>query len=249
MSAVLKPIAKVFQGVLAGTISLAVSTVSNTILLAVVLARFVIMSILRTTSTVVEFAGETVVNGMAFVIETVFSVLTFVVQTVTNSLLFFLNQLVSIWRVVVTIVTTLLGESCFLTKTLFKRMVDAFKDLILSLKAFGKGFRGLAPVMKAQAADFKSDVGVKAMIKQSVAAFKQSVMYIIVGDEGKLSDGLVPNVFSEVFMVLPLSFDLGKVILSGTFDVAKEALSSSVSILGELLSLRGITLGCSGKLS
>lgn len=249
MSAILKPIAKVLQGVAAGTIALAVSTVTNAILLAVVLARFIIMTILRTTSSVVEFVGETVINGMSFVIETVFSVLTFVVQTVINSILFLLNQLVSVWRVVVTIITTLLGESCFLTKTLFKRMLDAFKDLVLSLKAFAKGFKGLAPVMKAQATDFKSGVGVKAMIKQSVAAFKQSVMYIVLGDEGTLTDGLVPNVFSELFRVLPLSFDLGKVILMGTFDVTKEALSSTASILAELVSLKGITLGCSGNVS
>ena len=247
MSAILKPIAKVIEGVAAGTIALAVSSVTNAILLAVVLARFVIMSILRTTSSVVEFVGETVINGMSFVVETVFSVLTFVVQTVINSILFLLNQLVSVWRVVVTIITTLLGESCFLTKTLFKRMVDAFKDLILSLKAFAKGFKGLAPVLKAQATDFKSGVGVKAVIKQSVSAFKQSAMYIIMGDEGKLTDGLIPNVFTELFKVLPLSFDLGKIILTGTFDVAKEALSSSVSILLELISLKGITVGCSGK--
>lgn len=249
MSAILKPIAKVLQGVAAGTIALAVSTVTNAILLAVVLARFIIMTILRTTSSVVEFVGETVINGMSFVIETVFSVLTFVVQTVINSILFLLNQLVSVWRVVVTIITTLLGESCFLTKTLFKRMLDAFKDLVLSLKAFAKGFKGLAPVMKAQATDLKSGVGVRAMIKQSVAAFKQSVMYIVLGDEGTLTDGLVPNVFSELFRVLPLSFDLGKVILMGTFDVTKEALSSTASILAELVSLKGITLGCSGNVS
>lgn len=248
-AALLKPIAKVLQGVAAGTIALAISTVTNTILLAVVLARFVIMSILRTTSSVVEFAGETLINGMAFVIDTVFSGLTFVVQTVINSLLFLLNQLVSVWRVVVTVVTTLLGESCFLGKTLFKRTLDLMKDLSLSLKAFATGFKGLAPVMKAQAVDFKSDVGVKAIIKQSVSAFKQSVMYILMGDEGKITDGLVPNVFFEMFKILPLSFDLGKVIFVGTFDVAKEALSSSVSILAELVSLKGIVVGCSGKIS
>lgn len=79
MSAVLKPIAKVLQGVAAGTIALVVSSVSNAILLAVVLARFVIMSILRTTSSVAKFAGETIISGMAFVTETMFSVLTFLV--------------------------------------------------------------------------------------------------------------------------------------------------------------------------
>ncbi|CAM9790714.1 unnamed protein product [Ectocarpus sp. 13 AM-2016] len=245
----LKPIAKILEGVVAGTIALTLSTVSNAILLAVVLARFVIMSILRTTSTFVEFAGETVINSTSFIVETVFSILTFVVQTVTNSLLFLLNQLVSIWRVVVTIITTLLGESCFLTKTVFRRMVDAFKDLILSIKAFGEGFKGLAPVMKAQTTDFQSGVGVKAVIKQSVASFKQSATYIVLGDEGSLTDGLLPNVFFELFKVLPLSFDLGKVILVGTLGVAKEAMSSSASILRELVSLKGISLGCSGKTS
>lgn len=103
--------------------------------------------------------------------------------------------------------------------------------------------------MKAQAMNFKSDVVIKAMIKQSVSAFKQSVAYIVIGDEGKLTDGLVPNVFLEFFKVLPLSFDLGKVILTGTVDVAKEALLLSVSIFAELVSLKGITLGCSGKMS
>lgn len=48
--------------------------------------------------------------------------------------------------------------------------------------------------------------------------------------------------------VNPLSFDLGKVILAGTLDVAKEALSSSGSILAELISLKGVVLGCSGKM-
>lgn len=249
IGAVVKPVAKLAQGIVAGTIALAISSVTNTIILAVVLARFVVMSILRTASTAIEFAGETVLNTMAFVRDTVFSILTFVVQTITNFLLFLLNQLVSVWRVVVAIVMTLIGESCFLTKTPFRRMVDAFKDLILSLKAFSKGFKGLSPVMKAQAKDLKSGVGVKAMIKQSVSAFLKSVMYIVVGDEGKLSDGLVPNVASELFKVLPLSFDLGKIVLFGTIDVAKEALASSASILKEPISLKSIRVGCSGNVS
>ncbi|CAM9211936.1 unnamed protein product [Pylaiella littoralis] len=246
---IMKAVVRIVQCIVAGTLALAISTVTNAIMLAVILARFTIMSILRTTSSVVEFAGETLLNTMAFVRDTVFAILTFMVQTVTNTLLFVLNQLVSVWRVVVVIVTTVVGESCFLTKTLFRRVLDAFKDLILCLEAFSKGFKGLPAVLKAQQTDLKSGVGVKSMIKQSVSAFKQSVMYIVMGDEGNLSDGLVPNVAVEMFKVLPLSYDLGKVILTGTIGVAKEALVSSGSILRELASLKNIKLGCSGNVS
>ena len=248
VASVLKIFPKIIVRVLAGTASLAISSVTNTLLMAVVLIRFVLMTLLRSLSTVVEFVGETLINMIAFIRDTVFSVLTFVVQTITSVVLFVLNQFVSVWRLVVTLVTVALGETCFLTKTTIKRIVDAVKDLVLSLQAFAKGVPGMVKVLKAQSVDVKKGVDVKTIIKQAVNSFKESVMYILKGDENKITDGLIPNIFVEVFKALPLTFDLAKLILMGTWDISKETLGVAFSSLKELTSLKGIKLGCSGKL-
>lgn len=240
--------AKVVERVVAGTVALAVSSVSNALLMAVVLTRFILMTILRSTSTAVEFAGETFLNVISFVRDTVFAVLTFVVQTATNTAIFLLNQLVSVWRTVVMVVSVLLGETCFLTKTMFKRTVDIGKDLALSLQAYATGFKGMLKVVKAQKADFETGVDVKSIVKQSVSAFKASLSYVILGDEGNLMDGLVPNVLQEAFAVLPLSVDLAKTLFFGIFEVSKETLGTSLQLVKELVSLKGIKMGCMGKI-
>lgn len=249
IAAVLQTISKVTVRVLAGTASLAISSLTNSLLMAVVLIRFVLMTLLRSLSSVVEFVGETTINVISFVRDTVFSVLTFVVQTITSTILFVLNQFVSIWRLVVTLVTVALGETCFLTKTAIKRIVDALKDVILSLQAFATGVPGMVKVLKAQSVDVKKGVDVKSIIKQAVESFKGTLMYILKGDENKITDGLIPNVFIEVFKSLPLTFDLAKLILLGTWDISKETLSVAFSSLKELTSLKGIKLGCIGKVS
>lgn len=249
VGSVLKVVPQVAVRVLAGTASLAISSLTNSILMAVVLVRFVLMTVLRTLSTVVEFVGETTINLISFVRDTVFSVLTFVVQTITSTILFVLNQFVSVWRLVVTLVTISLGEACFLAKTTVKRIADALKDVMLSLKAFSEGVPGMVTVLKAQSVDMEKNVDVKTIIKEAVSSFKGSIMYILKGDENQITDGLIPNVFIEVFKSLPLTFDLAKLILMGTWDISKETLSVSFSSLKELTSLKGIQLGCTGKIS
>lgn len=244
-----KALVQLILKLLSGVSALAISTVTNTLLLGVVLVRFVVMSALRPLSSAVEFAGETTLNILAFTRDTVFSVLTFIVQTVTSSILFILNQIVAIWRLVMTIITSVLGETCFLTKTVIKRIQDFAKDISLSLKAFVQGPKGLKAVVKAQIKDVKTGVDVKTVIKQSVSAFKDTLVYIIMGDEGKPMDGIIPAVFTELFQILPLSFDLGKLILQGTYEVSKETISTSITVLKELISLKGIKIGCSGGVS
>jgi len=197
----------------------------------------------------VSFVGETTINTLAFVRDTVFSILTFVVQTVTSIVLFVLNQFVSVWRLVVTIVTALLGETCYLAHKGIGRFFDAISDFMLSLQAFSAGLPGLAKVFKAQAVDVKTGVDLKGIITQAFTSFVDTLAYIVVGDEKKLSDGLVPNLFTEVFKSLPLSFDLAKLILKGTVDVSKETLGVAFSSLKELTSLTGIMAGCRGKAS
>jgi len=248
VSAVLKIFPKILLRLLAGTVSLAISSVTNAILMAVVLIRFVLMTVLRSLSSTIEFVGETTLNIISFVRDTVFSILTFIVQTITSIVLFVLNQFVSVWRLVVTLITVALGETCFLTKTTIKRIVDALKDVFLSLQAFIKGVPAMTKVLKAQSVDVKKNVDVKTIIKQSVRAFKDSIIYILKGDENKITDGIIPNIFIEVFKALPLTFDLAKLILMGTFDISKETLGVAFSSLKELISLKGITLGCSGKI-
>lgn len=247
-AAVLKIFPKIALGLISGTVSLAVSSFINSILMAIVLIRFIIMTVLKSLSAVIEFVGETTLNIISFTRDTVFSVLTFVVQTITSSILFILNQFVSIWQLIISLVTVGLGETCYLAKTSVKRVIDALKDIMLSLQAFAKGIPGLVKVLKAQGQDVKKGVDVKTIIKQSVASFKKSIMYILKGDENKITDGIIPNVFIEVFKALPLSFDLGKLILVGTFDISKETLLVALSSLKELTSLKGIAAGCSGKL-
>lgn len=233
-----------------GVASIAITTITNTLLLAVLLVRFIILAVLKSLGHIVEFTGETFLNSVSFVRDTVFAVLTFIVQTVVGTILFVLNQFVMMWSLVVRVVSVVLGETCFVAKTGVKRFVDAMKDFVLVLKAFSSGIKGLKTVVKAQQKDLKtgmSGVGLKSTIKQSMKSFKDVLMYILKGDEGKIMDGIVPNVFMETFKVLPLSFDLGTLVLSGTFDVSKEVLSSAFSILKELLTLKDIKLGCSGK--
>lgn len=246
---VLKMVKKVVVGILAGTASLAVSTVTNGILMAVILVRFVVMTLLRLLSSSVSFIGETTVNTISFIRDTVFSILTFVVQTLTSCVLFILNQFVSVWRLVVTIITAGLGETCYLAHKTVGRFFDAISDYMLSLQAFGSGLPGMAKVFKAQAVDVKTGVNLKSIIGQAISAFADTLVYIVVGDEKKLSDGLVPNLFTEVFKSLPLSFDLAKLILKGTVDVSKETLGVAFSSLKELTSLTGIMAGCRGKAS
>lgn len=246
---VLKAVKKVVVGLLAGVSSIAISTLTNGILMAVILVRFVVMTLLRSLSSTVTFVGETTINAVSFIRDTVFSILTFVVQTVTSSVLFILSQFVAVWRLVVTIVTAALGETCYLGRKTVGRFFDAISDFMLSLKAFGSGVPGMAKVFKAQAADVKTGVNVKAIIGQAISSFKETLMYIVVGDEKKLSDGLVPNLFLETFKTIPLSFDLAKLILKGTFDISKETLGLALSSLKELTSLSGILAGCRGKAS
>ncbi len=244
---VLKAVKKVVVGLLAGVSSLAISTLTNGILMAVILVRFVVMTLLRSLSSTVTFVGETTINAVSFIRDTVFSILTFVVQTVTSSVLFVLSQFVAVWRLVVTIVTAALGETCYLARTTVGRLFDAISDYMLSLQAFGSGLPGLSKVMKAQATDATTTVNLKSIIGQAIKAFVDTLVYIVVGDEKKLSDGLVPNLFLETFKTIPLSFDLAKLILKGTFDISKETLGLALSSLKELTSLSGIMAGCRGK--
>lgn len=246
---VLQIIPKVLIGTLSVIASLAVSTVTNGILMAVILVRFVVMTLLRSLSSTVTFVGESTLNAISFIRDTVFSVLTFIVQTVTSLVLFTLNQFLAVWRLVVTLVTVALGETCYLGHKTIDRVFDAFGDIVSSLAAFSSGPTGLIKVLKAQAVDIKSGVGVKAIIKQALLSFKNTLVYILMGDEKTISDGLVPNVFVEVFRALPLSFDLAKLILTSTFDISKETLSTAFSSLVELTSLAGILEGCRGTAS
>lgn len=246
---VLKMVKKVVVGILSGTASIAVSTLTNGILMAVILIRFVVMTLLRSLSSSVSFIGETAINTISFIRDTVFSILTFVVQTLTSCILFILNQFVSVWRLVVTIITATMGETCYLGHKTVGRFFDFIGDYMLSLQAFSSGLPGLAKVLKAQAVDVKTGVNAKSIIGQAIKSFVDTLVYIIVGDEKKLSDGLVPNLFTEVFKSLPLSFDLAKLILKGTVDISKETLGVAFSSLKELISLSGIMDGCRGKAS
>lgn len=245
----LKVVKKIVVGILSGVSSIAVSTVTNTVLAAVVLVRFVVMILLRSLGSTVTFVGETAINTISFVRDTVFSILTFVVQTVTSTVLFILNQFVSVWRLVVTILTATLGETCYLAQKSVGRIFDFVSDYMLSLQAFSAGLPGLAKVLKAQATDVKTGVNLKYIIGQAIRSFVDTLVYLIMGDEKKFSDGIVPNLFTEVFKTLPLSFDLGKLILTGTVDIAKETLGIAFSSLKELTSLSGIMAGCRGTAS
>ena len=62
VAAVLKIFPKILVRLLAGTASLAISSVTNAILMAVVLIRFVLMTVLRSLSSTIEFVGETTLN-------------------------------------------------------------------------------------------------------------------------------------------------------------------------------------------
>ncbi|CAM9272537.1 unnamed protein product [Ectocarpus sp. 12 AP-2014] len=240
---------KIVVGIICGVASLIFSTITNAILAAVLLIRFVVMTLLRSLASSVSFVGETTINTLAFVRDTVFSILTFVVQTVTSIVLFVLNQFVSVWRLVVTIVTVLLGETCYLAHKGIGRVFDAVSDYMLSLQSFSAGLPGLSKVLKAQAVDVSTGVNLKGIIKQAMTSFVDTLVYLVVGDEKKLSDGLVPNLFAEVFKTLPLTFDLTKLILKGTLDVSKETLGVAFSSLKELTSLTGIMAGCRGTAS
>lgn len=238
----------IFMNLIPGIFAMALSMVTNAILMAVVLARFVIMSILKTTSNAVEFVGETFLNSISFIRDTVFSVLTFIVQTIINSITFIINQFVLVWSLLVRVVAVVLGETCFMTKSLFKRALDLLKDLSLVSKAFLKGIKAMAPVVKAQTTDVKlAFTNIKDVIKAMVGSIKDSLKYIAMGDEGKIMDGIIPNVFTEVFQVLPLSLDLSKLILIGTFDISKQTLVAIMGSLKELINLKDIKLGCQGK--
>lgn len=239
--------AKAIGNIFLGIIALIFSSVVNALLAAVLIVRFVVMIVLRTTSNVVEFVGETTINLFAFVRDTIFAILTFVVQTVTSIVLFVLNQFVSVWRLVVTLITVLLGETCYLSKKGAGRVMDAAKDFMGSLATFAKGVPGLMKVVKAQANDVKTGVDVKSIVKQAFASIKESIMYILMGDEGSVMDGIIPNVFIEVFRALPLTVDLGKLILLGTWDISKETLSVAFSSLKELMSLKDVFSICKGK--
>ncbi|CAN0521018.1 unnamed protein product [Ectocarpus sp. 12 AP-2014] len=245
----LKVVKKIVVGIICGVSSIAISTLTNAILVAVILVRFVVMTLLRSLASTVSFVGETSINTLSFIRETIFSILTFIVQTTTSSVLFVLSQLVSVWRLVVTILTATLGETCYLATNGIGRFFDFFSDYFLSLGAFRSGVPGLAKVLKAQADDVKTGVNLGSIIKQAIQSFVDTLVYILKGDENKFSDGIVPNLFTEVFKMLPLSFDLGKLILQGTFDISKETLGVAFSSLTELASLRGIMAGCRGKAS
>ena len=240
---------KIVIGIVCGVSSIVVSYVTNAVLAAVILVRFVVMTLLRSLSSTVTFVGETTINTLSFVRDTVFSILTFVVQTVTSIVLFVLNQFVSVWRLVVAIITATLGETCYLAHKGVGRIFDFIDDFMLSLQAFSSGLPGLAKVLKAQATDVKTGVGLTSIIMQAIESFVDTVYYLIMGDEKKFSDGLVPNLFTEMFKTLPLSFDLGKLILTGTVDIAKETLGIAFSSLKELTSLSGIMAGCRGTAS
>ena len=246
---VVKMIMKIIVGIICGVSSLVISTLANGILMAVILARFVVMTLLRSLASTVSFVGETTINALSFIRETIFSILTFVVQTVTSTVLFSLSQLVSVWRLLVTILTATLGETCYLATNGIGRVFDFFSDYMLSLQAFQSGLPGLAKVLKAQVDDVKTGVNLGSIISQAIQSFVDTLFYILKGDENKFSDGIVPNLFTEVFKVLPLSFDLGKLILQGTIDVSKETLGVAFSSLKELASLKGIAAGCLGKAS
>ncbi len=245
----LKIAQKILVGIVSGVASLAISTLTNGLLLAVILIRGVVMSLLRPLGSTVRFVGETTVNTLSFVRDTVFSILTFVVQTVTSVVLFVLNQFVSIWRLVVTIVTALLGETCYFATKTVGRVFDAISDILLSLQAFGSGLPGLGKVLKAQGTDVTQTVDIKSMISQAISSFADTLAYIVMGDEKKLSDGLIPNVFTEFLKSLPLSFDLAKLILKETVNISKETLTVAFSSLKELLSLKGVLAGCRGKVT
>ncbi|CBN80335.1 EsV-1-27 [Ectocarpus siliculosus] len=118
------------------------------------------MTLLRSLASTVSFVGETTINTLSFIRETVFSILTFVVQTVTSTVLFILSQLVSVWRLVVVIITATLGETCYLATNGIDRVFDFFSDYMLSLQAFRSGLPGLAKVLKAQVDDVKTGVNV-----------------------------------------------------------------------------------------
>lgn len=238
---------KVVVGILSGIASIAISTVTNAILMAVLVARFVIMTLLRPLSSAVAFVGETTVNAITFVRDTVFSILTFVVQTVTSIVLFVLNQIVAVWRLVITVMHSLLGETCYLVTSTVGRFFDAISDFMLSLQAFSTGGKGLTKVLKAQATDATQNVDLKGIISQAVSSFAKTLAYVVVGDEKKLSDGLVPNVLTEVLKAVPMSFDLAKLILVETVNISKETLTAAFSSLGELLSMKGVLSGCQGK--
>jgi len=244
-----KVVKKIVIGIICGVGSLIFSTLTNAILAAVLIIRFVVMTLLRSLSSTVSFVGDTTINTISFVRDTIFSILTFVVQTITSIMLFILNQFVSVWRLVVTIVTALLGETCYLAHKGVGRVFDAVSDYMLSLQAFSAGLPGLAKVFKAQAADVKTGLNLKSIISQAISTFVDTIYYLIMGDEDKLSDGLIPNLFTEVFKTLPLSFDLGKLILKGTLDISKETLGVAFSSLKELTSLTGIMAGCRGTAS
>lgn len=99
----------------AGVSSIAVTTITNKLLAAVLLITFIIMSVLRSTSAIVEFAGETLLNSLAFVRDTVFTILTFMIQTIfVNVDLFVVNQFDMLWSLVVRVISVMLGETCFL---------------------------------------------------------------------------------------------------------------------------------------
>lgn len=229
-----------------GVASLVITTLTNNLFVAVLLVRFLILTVLKTLGHAVQFAGETTLNLLSFVRDTVFAILTFTVQTLVGTLPFVLNQFVMVWSLVVRVVSVVLGETCFAAKTGVARFVDALRDFALVLKAFTKGVSGLKDAVKVQRKDITAGLpggGVKGVIKQSLTCS----CYVLKGDDGKITDGIMPNVFVETFKVVPLSFDLGKLILAGTYDVSKEAFSSALSILKELLILKEISLGCREK--
>lgn len=239
----LKFLVKLVQKIIAGLAATVVVAIADTLVIAIILVRFIIMTALKSTLTVIEFAGETTLNVVAFVRDTAFSVMTFIVQTVTSVVLFALNQIVSVWRVFVSLISIGLGGTCFLAKNLSKRIIDLGKDMALILKAFAKGFKGLTPAVKAQVGDLKGSNGFKPIVKQSIGQVKDILMYIVKGDGGFL-DGIVPSFLTELFQVLPMSFDLAKVILQGTVQVSKETISASLSILKELVTMKDIMTIC-----
>ena len=243
---VAKRVAKMIAHILLAIIALIFSTAVNALLAAVLVARFVVMTILRTLSTAVEFVGETTINIFAFARDTLFAILTFAVQTATSIILFVLNQFVSVWRLVVTVVTVLLGETCYLTKKGVTRVFDAAKDFMASFATVSKGIPGFMKVLKAQGTDVKSGVDVKGVLSQAITTVIDTIVYILMGDEGTIMDGIIPNVFIEVFRALPLTVDLGRLILIGTWDISKETLSVAFSSLKELLSLTEVFSICKG---
>ncbi|CAN0207764.1 unnamed protein product [Scytosiphon promiscuus] len=243
---------KVVVGIVCGVSSIVVSTVTNAVLAAVVLVRFVVMILLRSLSSTVTFVGETAINTIYFFCERYRLLYPHVCRSDCDEHRAVYSQpiiVVSVWRLVATILTATLGETCYLAHTSVGRIFDFISDYMLSLQAFSAGLPGLAKVFKAQATDVQTGVNLKSIISQAMSSFIDTVVYLIIGDEKKFSDGLVPNLFTEVFKTLPLSFDLGKVILTGTVDIAKETLSTAFSSLKELTSLSGIMAGCRGTAS